>query len=66
MRSVSSALTAVAALAIVLGGASAASADVNVTFPSENSYTIVFGDWSQIAGDDVFNAGHDNTVGSNN
>ncbi|MCX5145042.1 MULTISPECIES: hypothetical protein [unclassified Streptomyces] len=65
MRSVSSVLTAAAALAIVLGGASAASADVNVTVPEGSSYTIVFGDWTQFAADDVFNAGHDNTVGSN-
>ena len=66
MRSVRSVLSVLAAGAIVLGGASAATADVNVYAPAENSYTLVFGDWFQIAGDDVFNAGHDNTVGSNN
>ncbi|MFE5828414.1 hypothetical protein ACFQ7B_42745, partial [Streptomyces erythrochromogenes] len=31
-----------------------------------NTYSIVFGDLSQVAGDDVFNAGRDNTVGSHN
>ncbi|MFB7463507.1 hypothetical protein ACFCZ1_08360 [Streptomyces sp. NPDC056224] len=66
MRSVRSLLSVLAAGAIVLGGASSAAADVNVYAPLENSYTIVFGDWLQIAGDDVFNAGHNNTVGSNN
>ncbi|GHI85374.1 hypothetical protein ACWGF3_36795 [Streptomyces xanthophaeus] len=66
MRPVRSLLTALAAGAIVLGGASVASADVVVYAPAENSYTIVFGDWLQFAADDVFNAGHDNTVGSNN
>ncbi|MEU8777687.1 chaplin [Streptomyces sp. NPDC048606] len=66
MRSVRSVLTALAAGAIVLGGAGAASADVNVDFRPQPSYTIVFGDWLQFAADDVFNAGHDNTVGSNN
>ncbi|MET9887372.1 hypothetical protein ABZZ20_30385 [Streptomyces sp. NPDC006430] len=66
MRSVRSLVTVLAAGVIVLGGASAASADVNVISQPENSYTIVFGDWLQFAGDDVFNAGHDNTVGSNN
>ncbi|MBT2450809.1 hypothetical protein J7F03_27800 [Streptomyces sp. ISL-43] len=66
MRSVRSALSVVAAGVIVLGGASAAAADVTVYAPSENSYTIVFGDWLQFAGDDVFNAGLNNTVGSNN
>lgn len=66
MRAVSSVLTAVAALTIVLGGASAASADVNVTIPEGNSYTLVFGNWTQFAADDIFNAGLNNTVGSNN
>ncbi|MFD7033233.1 chaplin [Streptomyces sp. NPDC059917] len=66
MRSVASALTALAAFAVVLGGASAASADVNVIIPEGNSYTLVFGNWTQFAADDVFNAGHNNTVGSNN
>ncbi|MEW1632936.1 hypothetical protein AB0469_02555 [Streptomyces sp. NPDC093801] len=59
-------LTALAAGAIVFGGATAASADVNVDFHPQPSYTIVFGHWLQFAGDDVFNAGHDNIVGSNN
>ncbi|WP_411104009.1 chaplin [Streptomyces sp. cmx-4-9] len=66
MRPVRSVLSVLAAGAIVFGGASAASADVTVTGPAENSFTIVFGDWYQFAADDVFNAGHDNTVGSNN
>ncbi|MEN8655338.1 hypothetical protein ABCR94_33360 [Streptomyces sp. 21So2-11] len=60
MRSV---LCVLAAGAIILGGASAASADVTVN-TGDPSYTIVFGDWLQFAGDDLFNAGHDNTVGS--
>ncbi|MFD9395957.1 hypothetical protein ACFWBB_36020 [Streptomyces sp. NPDC060000] len=38
---------------------------VNVDIGPQPSYTIVFGDWLQFAGDDVFNAGDDNTVGSN-
>ncbi|MFB7171005.1 hypothetical protein ACFCYM_09310 [Streptomyces sp. NPDC056254] len=59
-------LTALAAGAVVLGTAGAASADVTVDYHPQPSFTIVFGDWSQIAGDDVFSAGHDNTVGSNN
>ncbi|MFD3696103.1 hypothetical protein ACFWUZ_08065 [Streptomyces sp. NPDC058646] len=66
MRSVRSVLSVLAAGAIVLGGASAASADVVVYAPAETSYTLVFGDWLQFAADDVFNAGHDNTVGSDN
>ncbi|MGW5848887.1 hypothetical protein ACWFQ8_13215 [Streptomyces sp. NPDC055254] len=66
MRSMRTVFSVLAAGAIVLGGASAASADVVVFAPAENSYTLVFGDWLQFAGDDVFNAGHDNTVGSNN
>ncbi|MEU2392292.1 hypothetical protein [Streptomyces sp. NPDC007369] len=66
MRSLRSALAAVAAAAVVLGAAGAASADVNVAFVQPTSYTLVFGDWFQIAGDDVFNAGFDNVVGSNN
>ncbi|MEV6955902.1 hypothetical protein [Streptomyces sp. NPDC051183] len=67
MRSVRSALTVLAAAAaIVLGGVSAACADVTVNAPAENSYVIVFGDWTQFAVDDIFNVGHDNTVGSNN
>ncbi|MFD9333350.1 hypothetical protein ACFWBF_02885 [Streptomyces sp. NPDC060028] len=66
MRSVRSVLTVLAVGAIVLGGASAAVADVTVNAPAENSYVIVFGDWSQFALDDIFNAGHDNMVGSNN
>ncbi|APU43684.1 MULTISPECIES: hypothetical protein [unclassified Streptomyces] len=59
-------LTALAAGAVVLGTAGAASADVTVDYHPQPSFTIVFGDWSQIAGDDVFSAGHDNTVGSDN
>ncbi|MER5197289.1 hypothetical protein ACWD3J_29175 [Streptomyces sp. NPDC002755] len=59
-------LTALAAGAMVFGTAGIASADVNVDFGPQPSYTIVFGDWLQFAGDDVFNAGNDNTVGSNN
>ncbi|MBT2540125.1 hypothetical protein J7E99_05250 [Streptomyces sp. ISL-44] len=66
MRSVRSLVTILAAGVVILGGASAASADVNVNFQPEPSYTFVFGDWLQFAADDVFNAGHDNTVGSNN
>ncbi|MFG2617369.1 hypothetical protein ACGFXC_07065 [Streptomyces sp. NPDC048507] len=66
MRSVRSAFAVLATAAIVLGGAGAASADVNVTIPEGPSYTLVFGDWLQFAADDVFNAGHNNTVGSNN
>ncbi|MFD3538979.1 hypothetical protein ACFWUQ_05705 [Streptomyces sp. NPDC058662] len=66
MRSMRTVFSVLAAGAIVLGGASAASADVVVTAPAEYSYTLVFGDWLQFAADDVFNAGHDNTVGSNN
>ncbi|MFD6229106.1 hypothetical protein ACFWFZ_19880 [Streptomyces sp. NPDC060232] len=59
-------LTALAAGAVVFGTAGVASADVTVHYHPQPSFTLVFGDWSQIAGDDVFNAGHDNTVGSNN
>ncbi|MFJ3581784.1 hypothetical protein ACIPPS_06050 [Streptomyces sp. NPDC090127] len=66
MRPVRSALTALAAGALVLVGAGAATADVNVDYHPQPSYTVVFGDWLQFAADDVFNAGHDNTVGSNN
>ncbi|MEV7723368.1 hypothetical protein ACIRP0_14475 [Streptomyces sp. NPDC101733] len=66
MRSVRSVFAVLAAGAIILGGASAASADVTVTVPEGSSYNLVFGDWLQFAADDVFNAGHDNTVGSNN
>ncbi|MFE7181349.1 hypothetical protein [Streptomyces erythrochromogenes] len=68
MRSIRCALTALAAGGIILAGASAASADDTFTIyaPVSNTYSIVFGDLSQVAGDDVFNAGRDNTVGSNN
>lgn len=66
MRSVRSVLSVVAAGVIVLGGASVAAADVTVNAPAETSYTLVFGDWFQFAADDVFNAGLNNTVGSNN
>ncbi|WP_225800375.1 hypothetical protein [Streptomyces sp. NK15101] len=59
-------LTALAVGAVVLGTAGVASADVNVEIEPEGSYTVVFGDWLQFAHDDVFNAGHDNTVGSDN
>ncbi|MFD9431951.1 hypothetical protein [Streptomyces sp. NPDC060002] len=59
-------LTALAAGALVFGTAGIASADVNVDIGPQSSYTIVFGDWLRFAGDDVFNAGNDNTVGSNN
>ncbi|MFF4420970.1 hypothetical protein ACFY04_09300 [Streptomyces sp. NPDC001549] len=67
MRSIRCALTALAAGGILLAGASAASADdFTVYAPVSNTYSIVFGDLNQVAGDDVFNAGHDNTVGSHN
>ncbi|MEU6892386.1 hypothetical protein ABZ934_11440 [Streptomyces sp. NPDC046557] len=66
MRSVRALVTLLAAGVVILGGASAANADVNVTYQPEPSYTFVFGNWLQFAADDVFNAGHDNTVGSNN
>ncbi|MEV6680074.1 hypothetical protein AB0N09_24890 [Streptomyces erythrochromogenes] len=68
MRSIRCALTALAAGGIILAGASAASADDTFTIyaPVSNTYSIVFGDLSQVAGDDVFNAGRDNTVGSHN
>ncbi|MFD3545488.1 hypothetical protein ACFWUW_07685 [Streptomyces sp. NPDC058655] len=66
MRSARTLFSVLAAGAIVLGGASAATADVTVDVAPQNSYTIVFGDWFQFAADDVFNAGHDNTVGSDN
>ncbi|MER7761603.1 chaplin [Streptomyces sp. NPDC097619] len=59
-------LSALAAGAIVMGSAGIASADVAVDFRPQPSYTIVFGDWLQFAADDVFNAGHNNIVGSNN
>ncbi|MCX4981561.1 hypothetical protein OG259_23935 [Streptomyces sp. NBC_00250] len=59
-------LTALATGVLVLGAAGVASADVYVDFEPEASHTIVFGDWLQFAHDDVFNAGHDNTVGSDN
>ncbi|MCB5169578.1 hypothetical protein LG634_32825 [Streptomyces bambusae] len=59
-------LTALAAGAILFGGAGVANADVNIDYHPHTSYTIVFGDWLQFAADDVFNAGHDNTVGSDN
>jgi hypothetical protein len=66
MRFARTGLAALAASAFVLGTAGVASADVNVNVTDSPSYNIVFGDWSQFAADDVFNAGHDNTVGSNN
>ncbi|MFJ7587627.1 hypothetical protein ACIQZO_09605 [Streptomyces sp. NPDC097617] len=68
MRSIRCALTALAAGGILLAGASVASADdaFTVYAPINNTYSFVFGDLSQVAGDDVFNAGHDNTVGSHN
>ncbi|MCX4629765.1 MULTISPECIES: hypothetical protein [unclassified Streptomyces] len=68
MRSIRLALTALAAGGVILAGASAASADDNfvVYAPIESTYSIVFGDLTQLAGDDVFNAGRDNTVGSHN
>ncbi|MFG3343560.1 hypothetical protein ACGF1Z_00665 [Streptomyces sp. NPDC048018] len=59
-------LPVLAAGAIVLGSAGFAHADVNVEYEPETSYTVVFGGWNQVAADDVFNAGHDNTVGSDN
>ncbi|MFE6845105.1 hypothetical protein [Streptomyces sp. NPDC057686] len=68
MRPIRLALTALAAGGMLLAGASAACADDNfvVYAPIDNTYSIVFGDLSQVAGDDVFNAGRDNTVGSHN
>ncbi|MFJ3921515.1 hypothetical protein [Streptomyces sp. NPDC090022] len=68
MRSIRSALTALAAAGLVLAGASSACAadDFTVYAPISQTYSIVFGDLSQVAGDDVFNAGRDNTVGSHN
>ncbi|WP_147420048.1 hypothetical protein [Streptomyces sp. WM6372] len=68
MRSIRPVLTALAVGGILLAGASAASADDTFTVyaPIDNTYSIVFGDLSQVAGDDVFNAGRDNTVGSHN
>ncbi|OIJ64265.1 hypothetical protein [Streptomyces mangrovisoli] len=67
MRFVRTGFAALATTAIVLGTAGAASADVTVTVSdTPATYNIVFGDWNQIAGDDVFNAGQNNTVGSNN
>ncbi|WP_328762806.1 MULTISPECIES: hypothetical protein [unclassified Streptomyces] len=68
MRSIRLALTALAAGGIILAGASAAFADgaFTVYAPIDNTYSIVFGDLNQLAGDDVFNAGRDNTVGSHN
>ncbi|MGW7099692.1 hypothetical protein [Streptomyces sp. NPDC054838] len=59
-------VTVLAAGIVVPGGASATSADVNVNYQPQDSYTFVFGDWTQVTGDDLFNAGHDNTVGSKN
>lgn len=66
MRSARTLFSVLAAGVIVFGGASTAAADVTVNVAPQNSYTIVFGDWLQFAADDVFNAGHDNTVGSDN
>ncbi|MFE8012263.1 hypothetical protein [Streptomyces antibioticus] len=66
MRAVRSGLTVLAACALVLVAGGTAGAGVSVDDSSAPSVTIVFGDWGQFAGDDVFNAGHDNTVGSNN
>ncbi|MFJ6725090.1 MULTISPECIES: hypothetical protein [unclassified Streptomyces] len=65
-RTVRSGLAVLAACAAVVLGSGAAHADVTVEDEAEPSVTIVFGDWVQIAGDDVFTAGHDNTVGSDN
>ncbi|MFG3491847.1 hypothetical protein [Streptomyces sp. NPDC047972] len=59
-------LTALATGVLVLSAAGVASADVTVELEPEASHTVVFGDWLQFAHDDVFNAGHDNTVGSDN
>ncbi|MFE2476386.1 hypothetical protein [Streptomyces sp. NPDC001194] len=68
MRSIRLALTALAAGGVILAGASAACADDTFTVyaPVDNTYSIVFGDLTQNAADDVFNAGRDNTVGSHN
>ncbi|MEU4953264.1 hypothetical protein ACFYN3_13950 [Streptomyces lavendulae] len=44
MRSVRSAFAVLATAAIVLAGAGAASADVNVTVPEGSQYNLVFGD----------------------
>ncbi|MGE7386357.1 hypothetical protein ACQKM2_12865 [Streptomyces sp. NPDC004126] len=68
MRSIRCALTALATGGILLAGASAACADDGFTVyaPIDNTYSIVFGDLQQIAGEDVFNVGRDNTVGSHN
>ncbi|WP_424215277.1 hypothetical protein ACN20G_26215 [Streptomyces sp. BI20] len=66
MRSLRSGLMTLAACALVLGSAGVASADVNVVIPESPAVNLVFGDWGQFAGDDVFTAGHDNQVGSNN
>ena len=66
MRFVRTGLAALAASAFVLGTAGVASADVAVNVQGLSSYNIVFGRLGEFAADDVFNAGHDNTVGSNN
>ena len=66
MRSVRSGLAALAACAIVLVAGGTACAGVTADDSEAPAVTIVFGDWGQFAGDDVFNAAHDNIVGSNN
>ncbi|MER8187666.1 hypothetical protein [Kitasatospora sp. NPDC094015] len=60
-------------LALVLAAAAAgaaslqgvAAADINYD-ASNGPWAIVLGDGNQLAGDDIFNVGRDNTVGSYN
>ncbi|MFE0730267.1 hypothetical protein ACFW2X_18855 [Streptomyces antibioticus] len=66
MRAVRSGPTALAACALALVAGGTAGAGESVDDSSAPSVTMVFGDWGQFAGDDVFNASHDDTVGSNN
>ncbi|MFD9123650.1 hypothetical protein [Kitasatospora sp. NPDC059571] len=51
--------------AVLLAVAGAACLPAASAAATPQQRIIVIGDNNQVAGDDIFNAGHDNTVGSN-